>query len=97
MLIETRLAYFDKLLDSIAMHVSALRPGARGVLSRGRRAVPLLSLAEACRDAQVDKQIRPISPRLSVLRFVDPTFPDNYLWTREFHPLNLRVCLSHTL
>ena len=36
-------------------------------------------------------------PRLSLLRFVDSTFPGNSLWTWEFHPLNLRFCLSQTL
>ena len=43
-------------------------------------------------------RLRPISLlRISILRFVDSSFPGNSLWTREFHPLRLRFCLSQTL
>ena len=35
--------------------------------------------------------------RLSLLRFVDSEFPENYLWVWEFHPPELRSCLSQTL
>ena len=44
------------------------------------------------------QELRPISiPRLSLLRFVDSKLQGNPLWTWEFHPLNLRFCLSQTL
>ena len=42
--------------------------------------------------------VRPISPlRISLLRFIDSRFPGDSLWAWEFHPFNLRLCLSQTL
>ena len=42
--------------------------------------------------------LRPISLlRLSLLRFVDSDLPGDSRWTWEFHPFNLRLCLSQTL
>ena len=42
--------------------------------------------------------VRPISLlRLSLLRLLDSNFPVNSLMAWEFHPLNLRFCLSQTL
>ena len=35
--------------------------------------------------------------RLCLLRFVDSNFPGNALWTWEFHPLHLILCLSQSL
>ena len=33
--------------------------------------------------------VRPVSlQRISKLRFVDPKFPENYVWAWEFHPMN---------
>ena len=43
-------------------------------------------------------QLRQISLlTLSLLNFVDSDFPGDSLWTWEFHPLKLRLCLSQTL
>ena len=42
--------------------------------------------------------LRPISLlRISLLRFLDSSFPGNSLWSREYHPLILRLCLRQTL
>ena len=42
--------------------------------------------------------VRPISLlRSSLLRFGDSTLSEKSLWTWEFHPFNLRFCLSQTL
>ena len=52
----------------------------------------------AFRHARRDRaiRVRPICLlRLWLLRFLDPTFPGNSLWTWEFHPLTLRLCFSH--
>ena len=35
--------------------------------------------------------------RISLLRFLDSRFPGDSLWAWEFHPLNLRFCLSQIL
>ena len=34
---------------------------------------------------------------LSLLRFVDSSFPGSSPWTWEFNPLELRICFSQTL
>ena len=34
--------------------------------------------------------------RLSLLTLLDSNFPANPLWAWQFHPLNLRLCLSRT-
>ena len=48
--------------------------------------------------ANLGSPVRPISLlRLSMLRSVDSKLPENPLWTSEFHPSNLRLCLSQTL
>ena len=48
----------------------------------------------ACRG----QQIRPITLlRFSLLRFLDSEFLGDSLWTGEFHPVKLRLCLSQTL
>ena len=42
--------------------------------------------------------LRPISLlTLSLLTLLDSNFPRNSLWAWEFHPLELRLCLSQTL
>ena len=53
---------------------------------------------EAQTNKSQGKRLRPISVlRLSLLRLLDSNFPGNLLWTWEFHPLELRLCLSQTL
>ena len=43
-------------------------------------------------------EVCPISLlRLSLLRLLDSSFPGKPRWAWEFHPLNLRFCLSQTL
>ena len=37
------------------------------------------------------------SADISLLRFLDSNFPGNSPWTREFHLLTIRLCLSQTL
>ena len=41
--------------------------------------------------------LRPISLPTCLLRLLDSNFPGNPLWTNEFHPLWLKLCLSQTL
>ena len=49
-------------------------------------------------DTRACRLLRPISLlTLSLLTLLDSNFPVNPLWAWEFHPLNLRLCLSQTL
>ena len=51
----------------------------------------MIDTAEAPATPSLPTQILPI------LRSVDSTFPGKSLWTWEFHPLKLKLCLKQTL
>ena len=56
-----------------------------------------VALAGARLVGQFRNPLRPISLlTLSLLRLLDSNFPGNPLWAWEFHPLELRLCLSQT-
>ena len=70
------------------------------IIMRFILSLPAARRSSACSSARASRIncLRPISLlSLSLLRFVDSTFPGNSLWPWEFHPLKLRFCLSQTL
>ena len=74
--------------------------GAATALAAGRLQAELLALGADAASGRAEESVLPNACKLrSVrkIRIVDSTSLGNSLWTYDFHPLQLRICLSQNL